>query len=68
MQAPTPGALNIHKKSIHELIKHPCDQCEHRATTPASLKLHIKARARIQIYSMSNFDLEAMFLINIFGS
>jgi hypothetical protein len=49
MQAPTPGALNIHKKSIHELIKHPCDQCEHRATTPASLKLHIKAVVRIHI-------------------
>ena len=34
--------LNRHTKYKHEGMRHPCDQCEHAATTAGHLKKHIE--------------------------
>ena len=35
------AGLVKHIDSIHEKVKHPCNQCEYKATTQGHLKTHI---------------------------
>ena len=39
--------LNIHKKAVHELVKYPCDYCDHQSTNKSNLKSHKKKKHTI---------------------
>ena len=39
-----PYTLNLHKKAIHEGVKHPCDQCEATFSFKHSVKIHKKSK------------------------
>ena len=36
------GSLTIHKQSVHEGVRYPCDKCEFASLTPYKLKEHKK--------------------------
>ena len=39
-----------HIKSIHEHIKHPCNQCDYKATLKGSLMKHIKSMHKVTLW------------------
>ena len=36
--------LSIHKQAVHELVKYPCDECDHKSTNKSNLKSHMKRK------------------------
>ena len=38
-----------HVDRIHENVKYPCNECEHKATTQGSLKIHIESMGKSTI-------------------
>ena len=38
------GHLKKHRESIHEGVRYPCDQCDHKATVKGNLKKHRMAK------------------------
>ena len=55
-------SLRAHVKSIHEGIRHECNQCNHQFTTQQNLKDHLQAVHEGIKYDCSQCDVQFSFL------